>query len=130
MMSKTTKIPIFKKTDIIIIASVTLLAILSFCLFLGGSEEATTVTVKIGGKVAEQYTLDDIGEYEIKGESGINISLVIEKNGVYVKSSDCPDKVCEKTGKISRSGQSIICMPGKVSITLDGSDDQADAIVG
>ena len=37
---------------------------------------------------------------------------------VFVVSSPCPNKVCVKSGYISRPGETIICLPNKVSITI------------
>ena len=39
--------------------------------------------------------------------------------------ADCPDQICVKTGSISRSGQSIVCAPNRVVVTVTGEDKDA-----
>ncbi len=37
-----------------------------------------------------------------------------------ITQADCPDQVCVKTGWISRGGQSIVCVPNRIVITVSG----------
>jgi len=50
------------------------------------------------------------------------VLIVQENQTIYVKDASCPDKVCEKTGKISENGQNIVCLPNKVVIHIEGTD--------
>lgn len=45
---------------------------------------------------------------------------VIEIGTGYVKmqSAACPDHLCVKTGQISKPGESIVCLPHRVMITI------------
>ena len=49
---------------------------------------------------------------------------------VYVTSSDCPNQDCVHSGAISRAGQSIVCLPARVAVTLEGSASDYDLIAG
>ena len=122
--------PLFARADIIIILLVALLAIVSVLFMFGGNGSPEYVCVKLNGIVTAEYSLDRTGEYELSGENGITLTLVIEKDGVSVRHAECPDKLCEKTGKISGAGQSIICLPAKISISLEGGSEEIDAAVG
>ena len=44
--------------------------------------------------------------------------IAYDKDGGRVISSPCPDQVCVHQGKITRSGQTIACVPEKVLVTL------------
>lgn len=129
-MRKFEKTPLFARADIIIILLVALLAIASVLFVFGGNGSPEYVCVKLNGIVTAEYSLDRTGEYELSGENGITLTLVVEKDGVSVKRAECPDKLCEKTGKISGAGQSIICLPAKISISLEGGSEEIDAAVG
>lgn len=129
-MKESAKLSIFRRADIIIIAAVAVLAALSFFLSLKNTNTPLYASVKINGEQSGEYYLDKTGEYEIQGKNGITLVLVVEKDGVSVKNADCPDKLCEKTGKITAVGQSIICLPGNISVSLESSADDADAVVG
>lgn len=41
----------------------------------------------------------------------------------------CPNGICWKTGWVSRSGQSIVCVPNHMTITLEGATDEVDSVV-
>jgi hypothetical protein len=54
-----------------------------------------------------------------------------ENDSVYIKDACCPDKLCEHTGEIHSANQSVVCLPAKVSVTLEsGTDIELDAVVG
>ncbi|MCH5351499.1 MAG: NusG domain II-containing protein [Clostridiales bacterium] len=52
-----------------------------------------------------------------------HLTVHIELGKVWVTDSDCPDKICEHTGKISRAGESIVCLPYGIVITINGRSD-------
>lgn len=69
-------------------------------------------------------------EITIPTEHGIVI-VQIDHNGAYVANSPCRDKLCMHQGKITQTGQSIVCMPEKVLITLTATEKEGalDAII-
>jgi hypothetical protein len=55
------------------------------------------------------------------------------ETGVRVTRSDCPTQDCVHTGTIARSGQSIVCLPARIIIRLEGGapdPDGVDAVLG
>ena len=114
------------RTDVIVIASFLLLSILALLIVNLTKKPGAYVTVEIGGETVAQYPLDLDKTYTLNG--GTNILTV--KDGVaYMSYSDCPDHVCENTGKISHVGQTIVCLPNKLTITVTGeSDDSVDFV--
>lgn len=53
--------------------------------------------------------------------------------GLRVARSDCPTQDCVHTGAITRSGQSIVCLPARIIIRLEGGapdPDAVDAVLG
>ncbi len=55
-------------------------------------------------------------------------SVIAEKGKVWVQSPTCPDRVCAAMGKISTSGQVILCVPNRISVEIRGGE--VDGIVG
>lgn len=51
-----------------------------------------------------------------------HILIVSEKGQIWVEDSSCPDKVCVRTGKISKSGQSAVCLPNKTVVYIEGAE--------
>lgn len=64
--------------------------------------------------------------------SGIHMTIEVGGGRIRFRESDCPDKVCVKTGYISVNGQVAACIPAKVLIRIIGevSEDDPDIIIG
>ena len=56
----------------------------------------------------------------IPGPSG-ETTLRIQNKKVWVEKAPCPNKLCMRQGKISRPGESIICLPNRIVITIEGN---------
>ncbi len=108
------------KIEIIIIAALLLVALLWVALSLSFREVGGSVTVRVDGVLVAEYSLAADGEYSLSG--GKNI-LVIEDGCAYMKSASCPDKTCVGVGRIKYAGQSIICLPNRVVVTVVGEGD-------
>ena len=106
--------------DILLIISLCILAGLACFLIYFKDDEysAMQLQVIINGEVTNTYYFEDLAntKEEIRLEIG-NI-VVIEDGHVYMKYADCPDGLCIKQGKISREGESIICLPHKLVIRI------------
>ena len=61
---------------------------------------------------------------------GITLSVVIEDGAAYVKESTCPDGVCRSTRSISKSGETVLCAPAGVTLTVRGGDGDVDFVAG
>jgi hypothetical protein len=77
-----------------------------------------------GGRVAK-FALSEDGEHSLNG--GTN-TLIISGGAAYVVHSDCPDKTCERTGRIFRVGERIICLPNRLEVRVVGNS--GDEILG
>jgi hypothetical protein len=105
------------RLDIIVIAAILLASITLLLIMTLTREEGATVVVEIDGKTVATYSLYQNGEYSLNG--GTNV-LVIENGQAYLNYSNCPDHTCEKTGKIQYVGQTIVCLPNLLTITIKG----------
>ena len=103
------------RLDIIIIAAILLVSLVLLLVVTLCKKEGSVVVVEIDGNVVATYPLNQNAEYSLNG--GTN-NLVVEDGRAYLNYSNCPDHTCEKTGKIQYVGQSIICLPNKVAITI------------
>lgn len=52
-----------------------------------------------------------------------HITVHVDGGRVWVTDADCPDKTCEHTGIITRAGQSIVCLPNGVVVSISGKSD-------
>ena len=121
------------KADLILIAALLLLAtLLGLFLFLS-RKPGDSVTVTVDGEHYATFSLSEPLRHEIRtGRNGEQINVLIIENGqAYVQHASCPDGICASHRPISYNGQSIICLPHRVVITVQrqGTADQPDIIV-
>ncbi len=102
------------KKDFILLAVVLIIGIAGIIL-MNSTEKGKSATIVVDGKTEMIISLDENSEKEIKG-----IVVCCNNGEIYIKESDCPDKVCIRSGRISKSGESIICAPNRVAIKIDG----------
>lgn len=114
-----------KKRDIILIASILVVAIAFLLIVELTKEEGAGVVVKVDGVEVAEYSLSKSGTYPLNG--GTNI-LVIEDGRAYLSDANCPDKLCVHQGKISRTGEVITCLPNKLTVTVFGAEESVDLI--
>ena len=80
---------------------------------LQSAKDILDITVTVKGETYGEYSLGRNEKVEIKTELGTN-TLIIENGEAYFTDSDCPDKTCQKSGKINTEGETIVCLPHKV----------------
>ena len=118
-MSDDKKQRFIKKQDIILIASVFVIAGL---LFLGSQmmhkKPAEIVEVSVDGKVVETLDLAKDQELTIDGVSGGTNHLIIKDGEAWVSEATCPDKICIHQGKIHLDGEIIVCLPNKMTAQI------------
>ena len=83
-----------------------------------------TETINITA-VTESFTLS------IENDDNINI-IEVDYGRIRMLDANCSGKTCVRQGWISGGVYPIVCLPNRVVITLEGSDDGSgiDAVVG
>ena len=114
------------RLDIIVIASILALSLILLLAVFLSRKEGAVVTVEIDGQLIAEYPLDKNGIFSLN--EGTNV-LVIENGAAYFSYSSCPDHVCENTGKVRFVGETIICLPNLITITVTGSSSDAVDLV-
>ena len=107
-----------KKADFIIIAAVVaVVGVLSFFLYFVNSDSGSTVTVEKDGKIIDTLSLNEDFEkqYEFDGETN---TLIIKDGKATITEANCPDEICVNHKPINKSGESIICLPHKLVVTV------------
>ena len=113
-----------KKQDFILIGVILAAsAILLFFLYGPLSGSGNYVKVEIDGKTVQTLRLDNDTEQQISTDYGTN-TLVIKNGEASVTNADCPDRICVNHRGIRRSGESIICLPHKLVITIVNDKDE------
>ena len=108
-----------KKKDILIIVGILVVALVGMLVIEMTKEDGASVVVRVDGKEVATYSLEIDAEYELNG--GTNV-LCIKNKEAYLVDADCPDYLCVKQGKISKNGETITCLPNKLTITVTGAE--------
>lgn len=89
-------------------------------------EEGARVVVRVDGQKVATYELTQEGEYSLN--SGTNI-LCIRDGKAFLTDADCPDHLCVKQGKIDQTGETITCLPNRLTVTIYGGEDSEVELV-
>ena len=93
-----------------------------------GRDAMLTVNLYVDGAETERHALSQDGTYPLNGGSNI---LVIAGGQAWLSEANCPDLLCVRQGKVHYTGQSIICLPNRLSVTVEGGEsDGVDFVVG
>lgn len=83
-------------------------------------EQGETVVISLDGEVYREVPLEKDQEIEIKKE-GITINVLdIREGKADMRKASCPDKLCVHQKPVSKSGESIVCLPNKVVVEVKG----------
>lgn len=111
------------KKDWILIGSLLGIALIAaFCLQFF-TAQGTQVVATVDGQEVGRWLLSDSVDQVIETESGRN-RLIIEEGKASIAEADCPDGICVKQGNISRTGQTIVCLPHKLVIEITGKAEE------
>ena len=117
-----------RRTDLLVIGLLLLLALVLYLVIGATREEGGVVVVRVDGVETERHALSESGVYPLNGGSNI---LVIEGGQAWLSEANCPDLLCVHQGKIRYTGQSIICRPNRLTVTVEGGvDDGVDFVTG
>jgi len=118
------------KRDSVLVAVILIISFISFLiLHFFVKKNGSFVVVKVDGKVQYTISIKENRELEIEGYQGGKNHIVIKDGFAYMALADCPDKLCENMGKISKTGETIVCMPHRVVVEIVGVRSEVDSIV-
>jgi len=109
------------RNDIVLVIVILSIAIIGFLIFVLNMEEGKYVKISLDNKELYVYNLNENRMQKITSQYGDNV-IEIKDGKVTVNEADCPDKICVKHSAISKTGQTIVCLPHRlvVEITDEG----------
>lgn len=118
------------KRDVIFIIGLLALSVAAYVVVQLTHHGGQFVTVTVDGVTTGRYSLSQDITFSVNGYDGGYNNVVIKDGAVYLEDADCPDKLCVKTGHISKTGKTIVCLPHRVVVEITGGDstDESDVI--
>ena len=116
-----------KKNDIILIAIILVITI--GCLFgmriwqKNNTMGDALAVVTIDGEVYGEYPLsEDLTERIDLPDGSYNV-LTVKDGYAQVTEASCPDQICVHHNHIKYSGETIVCLPNKLVVEVQGGED-------
>lgn len=119
-----------KKNDVVLVGVIVVIAMVALIMInVFVKKDGKVAVITVDGQVYATLELSKDTELEIQGIDGGMNKLKIYDGKAYMVEADCPDKVCINQGKISKTGETIVCLPHKVVIEIKGKDAEVDGLV-
>ena len=116
---------LLRRFDIAVIAAVlAVAAIVFFC--TRHTDRGTCATVTVNGET--ERVVDLAVDAVIRLDTEPCVTLIVEGGSIRFADALCPDKICERTGKLKNAGDTAACIPAKTVVTVTGDSD-VDAVV-
>lgn len=121
-----------KKRDVVFLAILLGIALgLLLWFWFGHQEQGEMVEVTVDGEIYGIYPLREEQEIPIlpkEAKEATNL-LVIADGQADMESAGCPDQLCVHQAAISHVGETIVCLPNRVVVTITGEEAPLDPVV-
>lgn len=109
----------FGKNDGILLISLSVVIFAVYMLFsVFGGKTGAAVIVTVAEKPYGTYSLDKDAVIEIKINGKVTNILKIQDGKADMTEASCPDKLCVHQKAISRTNETIICLPNKLVVEI------------
>lgn len=110
---------LWNKKDLLFITAILLAAGLAFLFFRPQpSESLSRAEISVDGKTVMELDLSEDQVLTVDGASGGYNRIQVRDGAVSVLEASCPDKVCVHTGTVRYPGETIVCLPNRMIITV------------
>ena len=124
---KREQIRLFRPMDAVLIALLLGGAAVLFAV-LATRPAGTVAEIMQENRVLYTVALDTPGETRYTVGGKIPVEIAAGDGAVWFAAADCPDKICVRSGKLRKAGDTAACLPAGVVIRVRGG--AADATTG
>ncbi|MCD8054650.1 MAG: NusG domain II-containing protein [Lachnospiraceae bacterium] len=120
-----------KKADLILIGVILAAALFTLGALALTRQTGSFVVVRVDGTEVARYSLTEDRTETIEGVNGGMNVLVIENGTATMTDADCPDQLCVHQGSIRYDGETIVCLPHRVVVEIEGGEEAGvDGVAG
>ena len=116
-----------RKADIIlfiVLVIIGLAASAALTLSHGEAGSNAKVVIESGGDLYARYPLNEDRTVVVPAPKQNENVVVISGGKVSVTEATCKNQVCVKHGPISRSGESIVCLPNRLVVRIENGSEE------
>ena len=119
--------PMFRPADIILAIGLIVIGFVMSFFLVFGSDDGAQVEVRTAGELYGIYSLDEDQTVTIKQGSKVN-EFEIKDGAVRMLHASCHNHDCIQQGAISKTGETIVCLPNKVVLEVTGGEEEFDVV--
>lgn len=119
---------IIKKADIILIAGIITAGIWLSVALCFGKDDGEILRVTLDGRLYGTYDTSTDQTVTVKNGEDQN-TFEIKNGNVNMINANCPGFDCVHEHSISRQGETIVCLPHKLVLEIEGEEREVDAVV-
>lgn len=112
----------FGRNDIILICTLLSVSVIFLIVLNVLNRQGDRAYVYTDGVKVYELPLSIDTSVEIEGFNGSHNTLTVSGGYAYMSDATCPDKLCIHQGRINKTGQSIVCLPDRVVVKIEGKD--------
>ncbi len=116
------------KNDIVLILALLLLALLAWGVLRVTKKPGGEAVVTVDGVLVATLPLSIEARLPVGAERGFLNVVEVADGRVRVLEADCPDRLCVRQGWIRYDGESIVCLPHKLVVSIRGGGQDLDAV--
>lgn len=119
------------RNDILLILTLLLIAGAVGLFMFFSKDSGSCVSVEVNGEEVMSLPLDKDTSIEIcpeNSEVDFSNTLTVKDGKAFMSYANCPDQICVNRGEIGYEGETIVCLPHKVVVTvIKGEKSETDA---
>ncbi len=115
-----------KKEALLIILVFAALILLFLISRTAVQKNGKTVVITLDGVLYGRYPLSVDSDIPITKDNNVINRAVIENGTVYMADASCRNHICVSMGRKKASGESIVCLPNRVVIRIEGESEGDD----
>lgn len=116
-----------KRNDLILLAGLLILAGLLWLALRPGGAEGGWAVITRDGREAARVPLGEERSFTLTGAEGGYNRFRVENGAIRAVDADCGDQTCVRMGPISREGETIVCLPHRLIVEIEGVPADFDA---
>jgi hypothetical protein len=108
-----------RKADVWLVCSLLVAAAVLFGALYLFSPRGAEAVVSVNGDEHVRLPLSCDTEYELVLDGVHTHTIVVSEGEVSVSYAVCPDRICVHHAPVARSGETVVCLPYRVSVTVE-----------
>ncbi len=121
-------IPLFRPADGVLVVLIGIVVFAGFRPERSGLK-GNRIRVSVDGSLRMTHPLEMDTVLTVKGIIG-DTEVGVSNGGTHIVRSPCPGKNCMHQGEIRNAGRMLICIPNRVTVTVEGGGEDGQKVDG